>query len=83
MHSDDVYTNMQKEDLKAQYESSRDSFMETIPNRHPIIECNEIEPAMRGWVSYHPYTWMKEEEIDGKLYPKIAVQSNKKVSLDV
>ena len=78
-----VFENMKNEELHEQFLHVKEEFLKTIPNHHPIVECHEIEPAMRGWVSYQPYTWMKEEERDGVFYPKVAVQSNKKVALDV
>lgn len=83
MDSRDVIANMEKEELKEQYKKIKEQFLSTLSNRHPIVECKEIEPAMRGWVSFQPYTWMKEEEKDGKLYPKVAVKSNKQVPLEV
>lgn len=78
-----VFENMKNEELHEQFLHVKEEFLKTIPNHHPVVECHEIEPAMRGWVSYQPYTWMKEEERDGVFYPKVAVQSNKKVALDV
>ena len=78
MHSDEIMENRKKPHLKQQFEQIRDAFVKTITNNHPLINCDEIEPVMKGWVSFKSYLWMEEKEVDGKHYPKIAVQSDKK-----
>ena len=78
-----VMTNREKQSLIEQYKEVRDKFLLERKNFHPIATCKDIERIMSGWVSYRPYTWMEEEERDGILYPKIAVKSNKKQSLEL
>ena len=78
-----VMTNREKQSLIEQYKEVRDKFLLERKNFHPIATCKDIEWIMSGWVSYRPYTWMEEEERDGILYPKIAVKSNKKQSLEL
>lgn len=77
MDSDQVMMNRNNPKLVEQYTSIRDHFVKEQKSDHPIIRCNEIEYVMSGWVSHKPYLWMKEEERDGVLYPKIAVNGNK------
>ena len=75
--SDQVMKNREKPELFEQYTAIRDRFVKSQKNDHPIIRCKEIEYVMSGWISHKPYQWMKEEEHDGVLYPKIAVNGNK------
>lgn len=74
MHSSDILENMKKTELQLQYKDIVNRFKETIPNNHPIIKCSEIDSTMRTWVSFRPYRWIEEREIDNELYPKIAVE---------
>ena len=69
--------------LFSQYDQIRNQYIESLSNRHPIVNCHHIEPIMSGWVSFKPYTWMKEEERDNIQYPRIAVKTGKRVVLDV
>ena len=76
-----VLENQKRGDLQKQFSEIRDAYEKTLPNDHPIVNCEEIEPAMYGWVSFRKYTWMEEERKDNVLYPKIAVDSAKNVDL--
>ena len=76
-----ILENQKRGDLQKQFSEIRDAYEKTLPNDHPIVNCEEIEPAMYGWVSFRKYTWMEEERKDNVLYPKIAVDSAKNVDL--
>ena len=78
-----VMTNREKQPLIKQYKEIRKHFLLERNNFHPIATCKEIESIMSGWISFRPYTWMEEEERDGVFYPKIAVKSNKKQTLQL
>ena len=78
-----VVNNRNKPELIRQYEQIRNKFLKTVPNIHPIVTCNEIEPIMTGWVSFKKYTWMEEVERDGIIYPKIAVKAGNKVEFEL
>ena len=69
--------------LFSQYEQIRTQYIKSLTNSHPIANCHQIEPAMSGWVSFRPYRWLEEEERNNVQYPRIAVKSGKKVTLDV
>ena len=74
----DSYTvrkNQRRPELRKQFELSREEFLKTIPNHHPIATCEEIDNAMRGWLNLKKYKWLNATVEDGVFYPRIAVDA--------
>lgn len=74
----DSYTvrkNQRRPELRKQFELSREEFLKTVPNHHPIATCEEIDNAMRGWLNLKRYKWLNATVEDGVFYPRIAVDA--------
>lgn len=72
----DSYTvrrNQRRPELRKQFETSREEFLKTVPNHHPIATCEEIDDAMRGWLVLRKYKWLNATVEDGIFYPRLAV----------
>lgn len=83
VHSDDVFKNQSREELKQQYHSIINDFEKTEERVNPTTLCSQVEGAMYSWIGFKKYIWLEEKSVNGKFYPKVAVIKGRKNELVV
>ena len=75
--SDTILNNQKKPELIDEYRTIRLSYEHKNSHFNPTVLCSDMEGVMYSWIGFQKYVWMKEETIDGMVYPKIAVKKGK------
>ena len=75
--SDVTFANWSNQELMKQYANIIEEYVKTEEKVNPTTLCSMVEGAMHSWIGFSKYIWLKEREVDGKFYPKIAVKRGK------
>ena len=79
--SDTILNNQKKPELIDEYRTIRLSYEHKNSHFNPTVLCSDMEGVMYSWIGFQKYVWMKEETIDGMVYPKIAVKKGKNMKV--
>ena len=79
--SDTILNNQKKPELMSEYRRIRLSLKHKNSHFNPTVLCSKVEGVMNTWIGFEKYVWMKEETIQGMVYPKVAVKEGKKVKV--
>ena len=79
--SDTILINQKKPEVVDEYRRIRLSYEHKNSYFNPTVLCSDMSGVMYTWIGFQKYVWMKEETIQGMVYPKIAVKEGKNMKV--